>query len=423
LSDRSYRLLLLTPFAPRLDAPMGGSRVIAQLVTQLAARHEVALLCLRRSDEPWVDEKLRRRCSYVEEIVQGETAFRPARTGGSVPGWQDLQTWWGLLRGRPSWVTETATRRFSARLRKLTREWRPEVIQFEFHVMAQYLAAIADLRLPAILTQHDPGTAAARDAWRTGQARGRYRPRAEVAAWAAYEGAWLPRMNRVIVFTERDRAAVMEVAPAARSVTIPLSADLPGTPLNAVGMEPPTLLFYGNYIHSPNVRAALRLARNIFPPLAADRPDLTLELIGPNPPPELLAEASDTIRIPGFVPDVTPHLDQATAFIAPLDTGGGMRVKILEALAAGKPVIASPLAVEGLSIRHGRNVLLAETDADFIAAAHRLLADAVERERLGRAARGWAVRHLGWARVAECYGQVYEEVTSCRGNSEESSPA
>jgi glycosyltransferase involved in cell wall biosynthesis len=121
----------------------------------------------------------------------------------------------------------------------------------------------------------------------------------------------------------------------------------------------------------------------------------------------MLAAVGEGIRLRGHVPELAPFLDAASLVVAPLRLGGGMRVKVLEALAAGKAVVASPRAAEGLEIADGREIVFAETDEEFVAAVSGLLADEERRVELARAARRWAERELGADRIVAAYEALY----------------
>jgi glycosyltransferase involved in cell wall biosynthesis len=139
-----------------------------------------------------------------------------------------------------------------------------------------------------------------------------------------------------------------------------------------------------------------------------------LVLVGSNPPLELSRRADDHVEITGSVPDVTPYLDRASLVAVPLRLGGGMRVKVIEALAAGKAVVASRLAVEGLDVRDGEEIALAESDEDFSRQILRLLADRESRQRLAAAAWAWASKHPLWSEIAEAYERVYDRLLEGR---------
>ena len=394
------RLLFLLPFAPRFDATHGGGRVTAQLLAQLAIRHSVALLYLRAATEPPLDDGLRQRCELVEEIVRSDEGFSLARWSSRI---------FSLLRGRPLWAAVTAVASFDARVRAIAQAWRPDIVQLEFHVMGQYISALAGCPAPRVLTEHEPGAKAARDLWGSSEGFAKARYRIAALAWERFERSVIRQVQAVVVFTERDRRAIAPFASGQTPVIrIPLGTVIPERPLDPIGRPPVSLLFIGNFVHPPNVDAALRLIADIFPAVQSRFPGLILQIVGDQPTRPMRRLASDTIIVTGRVPDVTPYLDAAAVVVVPLRLGGGMRVKVLEALAAGKAVIASPLAIEGLDVKAGEQVMLADTDRQFSEAIVELLVDPDKRGSLATRARAWACDHLGWERSVAAYEELYD---------------
>jgi polysaccharide biosynthesis protein PslH len=112
------------------------------------------------------------------------------------------------------------------------------------------------------------------------------------------------------------------------------------------------------------------------------------------------------------VPDIRPYLDAGAVVASPIRLGGGMRVKILEAITSGKAVVASPVALEGLPLRDGREVVVAERDGEFVDAIVTLLRDPVRRVALARAARRWAEEHLDLDISVRAYEDLYEFLTT-----------
>jgi polysaccharide biosynthesis protein PslH len=195
--------------------------------------------------------------------------------------------------------------------------------------------------------------------------------------------------------------------------------DLPAEPLNPLGASPESILFYGSYSHPPNVDAARRLVKVIFPALHVRHPQLTLFLVGGEFPNDLRPSADQAvvgqrIKVTGRVKEVTPYLDSAAVIAAPLRLGGGMRVKVMEALGLGKAVVASPRAAAGLAVENGREILLAESDEDFVAAIDHLLASPEERKRLASQARQWAVANLRWEHTLNAYEGLYRRLLEAK---------
>src|SRR5215216_3820188 len=184
LPDRQprRRLLFLLPFPPRMDAAHGGGKATAQLLMHLAARHQIGVLYLRAAEEPPIDDSVAERCELVEEVK------RPSREyAGRHARFKRLYRVVELLGGTPLWVGDWAVAEYAERVRALARTWQPDIIQVEFHVMAQYLPALDACPAPRVLTEHEPGAKAARDLRRFRLAPGRLFPYLEMRAWERYE--------------------------------------------------------------------------------------------------------------------------------------------------------------------------------------------------------------------------------------------
>jgi len=398
---RRHRLLFLLPFAPRLRGVHGGARVTGQLLAALASRHDVAALYLTERDEPPVSQELVDACSVLEAVERRDPpAGLRSRLAPKL----------ALLRRIPVWASELAEPRFASRVQELAERWQPDVVQVEYPVMGQYLPALDRCPAPRVLVDHDASLRDLRQ-WR--------RPLAPLMgaldrrAWKSFERRAIDRVGAVVVFTDRDREALQQLRSRTPIVQIPLGTPLSEPPLDPVGGSPPGVLFVGNFAHHPpNVDAALWLGTGIFPPLRTSNPGVRLTIVGPSPTPELRALASDAISVTGEVPDVTPYLEDAAVVAVPIRVGGGMRVKVLEALAAGKAVVATPLAVEGLDVTAGDQLEIAESEYLFRSAVARLLEDEGARRALGNSARAWAREHLGWDASVARYEALYDSLTT-----------
>ncbi|HUF70196.1 MAG TPA: glycosyltransferase family 4 protein [Longimicrobiales bacterium] len=162
-----------------------------------------------------------------------------------------------------------------------------------------------------------------------------------------------------------------------------------------------TLVFPGFFGHAPNVNAARFLISEIFPRLVQASAASRLLLVGALPPPELRAAAQhdDRITVTGAVPDMKPWLAQATAVAVPLFQGSGTRLKIIEALAAGVPVISTAKGAEGLGVRDKVHLLIAETADEFVRAALTVWRDAGLRGRLVAGGRALVAEQFSWGAI------------------------
>ena len=392
------RVLVCTPFAPRLDARHGG-KATAQLLLRLAERNEIGLLALRTTRGARVDPAIAERCALVHEVVVPAAGSQLSRRlAWSV----------GLVRGLPPWAADCRSAEYEEALDRLLDEWRPDLVEIHLQAMAQYVDGPARRGIPCVLVDYDPPSTWADELRGAASGPRRLVRRLETSVWRRYERATRPRFDAIVVFAERDLDAVRPTAGGAIVTRVPLAVDVPERPLDPVGSEPPTIVFVGSFGHPPNVDAALWLAGTIFPRVAALVPEARLELVGHAPGQEVLALAGGAVSVHPSVPDVTPYLDRAAVVVAPIRIGGSMRMKVLESLAAGKALVASPRAAEGVESLAGEQLLIAE-DADEMAdALASLLLDPARRRSLAESARRWAEANLGWERGVATFEDLYD---------------
>lgn len=211
------------------------------------------------------------------------------------------------------------------------------------------------------------------------------------------ESAILPLYSLVLATSEADAARAREIAPRARVAVYPNA--LPNREMPAVADEE-CLVFSANFEYHPNIDATAFLISQIWPRVRAACPDLRLRLVGRGDGfIRHLIPSGAGIETSGQVEDAMAHIAKARIVVAPLRAGSGTRIKILEAWAAAKPVVATPLAAEGLEIENGGNIVLASEPAGLSDAILRLLKDANERQRLGARGRQTFQNLYTWERA------------------------
>jgi len=139
-------------------------------------------------------------------------------------------------------------------------------------------------------------------------------------------------------------------------------------------------------------------------------PGARFRIVGRNPDRRVLRRASASVEVTGSVPSVVEHLREAATVVVPLRIGGGTRLKIYEAMAAGKVVISTSIGAEGLEVRDGHDIVLADEPASFAESVITFLTDAGERRRLGMAAAATASR-FDWASIGDKFGEILEAVS------------
>jgi hypothetical protein len=197
----ALRLLFLLPFPPRLDARHGGARAAAHIIAAHATRHEVAVLYLRSRTEQEIGPALRPLCRLVEEvrIPRSSNAIARLLYRAGVAARQ--------ARGMPYWPASVGGSYVAARIRRLVREWRPDVVRLEFLPMGQFADAAADGGAPVVLAAHDSFAESASEELASTYRMKRAFAALQLARWRRYERSIVRRADAVVTFKARDRAA------------------------------------------------------------------------------------------------------------------------------------------------------------------------------------------------------------------------
>jgi glycosyltransferase involved in cell wall biosynthesis len=236
--------------------------------------------------------------------------------------------------------------------------------------------------------------------------------RGEAARVRRFEASEYRRFGRVVVVSEADRDALREVDPLLAVSVIPNGVDAEhfAPDPNAV-RDSSRIVFTGVMSYAPNVLAADFLAREVFPLVRAAKPDARLAIVGRAPGPRVRALAElGGVEVTGEVEDLRPWLVASGVYVCPMISGTGIKNKLLEAMACAAGCVATPLALQGLRARPGRELLVGATAQELADGLLRMLGDDECREGLGHAARRYVLREHDWGSVAHAYQDVYREL-------------
>ncbi|HLF25340.1 MAG TPA: glycosyltransferase family 4 protein [Anaerolineae bacterium] len=375
------RILALSTWWP--EPADNGSRIrIAQLLRALACEHEVHLVALaQESVQPEQRARLEQVCASAHAVPQRAWTLRRRDVLAS------------LWRPEPASVRAKWNPAFADRVRERVAALHPElVIAFQIDV-APYARDIADA--PRVLEELEA-------AYLLEQSIAERHPRRRLRAWftwikhRAYVSNLLRDFDACTVVSKREQAHIQNLAPRDTPViVIPNGADVAGCAGTWGDPEPDTLLYAGALSFEANRDAVAYFLSASFPRIRSQRPNARLRVTGKVDAAQRAALPSlDGVEFTGYLPDVRPAIAQAWAEVVPLRKGGGTRLKVLEALALGTPVVSTSKGIEGLDLEHDRHVLVADGGDDFAAATIRLLAQPNLRARLSTA---------GQQRVRECY--------------------
>jgi glycosyltransferase involved in cell wall biosynthesis len=376
------RILVCASESPR--APLNGSRLLAwQLCSRLARDHEVTVVALRHPDQEGPPP---------DGVRLYELPMTPL---------SGLRAW--LQRLRAVALREPVEAR---RLAAPFLSFLPELPdRFDVaHVMLGSLAGLASaLDVPAVI--------APLDAWHLNvEAEAESAPRwvervwrrAQVHAVRRFQAYAYRPFARVILVAEEDAHEVRALDPSLATVTIPIGVD--SAAFAPDGRPRSGILFTGVLDTPANDQAAVRLAERIMPLVRRSVPEATLSLVGRSPSPRV--RNLDATVVPD-VPDLREYLWAAGVYACPMTSGTGMKNKLLEAMAAGAPAVATSLACQGMRVRDGVELRIADDDEAFAAA---LIATLRAPGELGDKGRQYVIDHHDWDAVAKAYAAVYEGI-------------
>jgi glycosyltransferase involved in cell wall biosynthesis len=389
------KILFVTPYLP--GPPIfGGQRRIHGLMTELARSNDVSVIALV---DAGVDHRaaIEDTKSYCKSVVIVPDAWH------RVTGRRKRALQLGSLLSPRSW--EWVLYRRPAFQRALSRHLgseRYDIIACEFVFMANYrFGHVRERGGRLVLDEHNveydinrrTAEASRLDRKVFNALNWRKLRREEVAAWR--------RFDACTVTSARDREFLTERAPGVPTAVIPNGVDVdlfrakPDAKVDTM-----TLLFFGAMNYYPNTDAAVYFGREILPLLHRRFPDLKLRIVGPCGPGPVMDLRSDRVFVTGLVEDLRSEIERSTAVIAPLRIGGGTRLKILEGMAYGKPIISTSIGAEGLDAVHGRDMLLADTPEAFAHEVGRVLTDPELAAGLGQHARKLAEDRYSWRAAA-----------------------
>jgi glycosyltransferase involved in cell wall biosynthesis len=377
-------ILILSPFFP-YPPNQGGKIRVFNLIKYLSRRNRVTLACL--SSEK-VDDYGPLR-DYCEEIVCVE---RPVRTA------RDLASF--LLGRAPFNFVRYSSKEFRSALADLRGRKSFDVVQVEMAMLWQYADSLAGI--PVVLDEHNVeyelvrglrqgcGNALKRALYVLEEKRFRQR---EEAAWEACR----------VCFTVSDKEreiVVSRTGNARKVVTVPNGVDLEKFVFRPKTERGRRILFLGGMDWAPNLDSARFFLEEIFPLIRERMPKAEVDFVGKD-----LWKIRDLVRIDGIrlhenIPEVLPWFQQADVLAVPLRQGAGTRIKILEAMASGLPVVTTTKGCDGTEVVQGKHLLIADSAQDFAGEVLRLIEDDPLAARLAQEARSLVEKKYSWEMAA-----------------------
>jgi len=287
-----------------------------------------------------------------------------------------------------------------------------EVVIAEYPWMGQYIHHANNIK--KILVEHNVEYAFWYQVMKTTKfSRAKVHYLLEWLTLLRYEKRICRRFDICVVMSEIDRDKLLSLDPHLEVVVIPNGVDTGYFEFKPDGRPSTNLIYIGAMNNLTNIDAVLYFNREIYPRIKKEIPDVQFTIIGGNPTPQVLTLMNDaSISVTGYVDDVRPFADKGTIFVVPLRIGSGTRLKILEALAMGIPIVTTSLGIEGIQARNGEHLLIADTPQEFARCVIELLQDKQFRLRLAAEGRKLVERKYDWRVIGNQMDKLIQHLTS-----------
>jgi polysaccharide biosynthesis protein PslH len=383
-SGRKPKALFLSAEAPY--PPVGGGALrSASLLEYLARSYAVHAVVFRQTGDP--HPGLAIPPGRVERLDVIDLPYHSKQ-----PIERAIRNTWRIVRDRPPLVDRFSG--FADHVSKLLAGEKYEIAIIEHFWCAPYVAQVRPHTKSVILDLHNIESVwhsrlAASENGARAWALGRF-----ATASGALERRLLPKFDLILATSESDAALARQLAPGTNVSVYPNA--LPETP-QPRRLEQPAIVFSGNLEYSPNISAVRFFRENIWPLLEARWPELKWRIVGKNPGAiRHLVAGHPRIELTGFIEDAVTVVAECQVAVIPVLAGSGTRVKILEAWAAGTPVVSTTIGAEGLDCSDEAQLVIADEPQRFADAVTRLLASPLDRMRIGSAGRRLFEERYTW---------------------------
>jgi GT2 family glycosyltransferase/glycosyltransferase involved in cell wall biosynthesis/SAM-dependent methyltransferase len=401
------RILMVCAYMPCLGVHSGGSTMF-NLIRTLSKRYRLTVLSFyeKESEHEFVP-MLSRYCERLELVYRGQSLDAPNPFGLKPP--------------------EVVYEFYNKRMQRLVAQHLQtglfDVLQCEFLQTGHF--AYVDPNVPAVLTNHELLSLSYLNSLKNIPWTSPLRKTKAMIAWMKmlnYEEKLSRRFAAVVVLTRPEREFLSRYAPTIKVYDHATGVDCIFFSPKEEPSEKGSVVFVGNFRHSPNVGGMMWFLQNVWPAIRASYPGAGLHIVGGNPPVSIQeAHGRDGITVTGWVEDVRPYLQRASVFVAPVFEGVGLRGKVLEAWAMKKAVVGTHLSFEALNARDGENCFVADDAELFARRVCSLLENPELAIRMGEAARQLVVDAFSWDAFGEVYDKIYSEILEPREGSRLSS--
>jgi glycosyltransferase involved in cell wall biosynthesis len=405
------KILIVSPYLPHPKSGHGTGVFMYGLLEQISRRYSITLLSFCDKRELEFVEEVKRLPLELMIVPRGRGARQDLLWNIYLVTIRLFQLFISFIFWQPYYVSKYRHPAMAKTIRQLTTERAFDIIQFEMSQMAQYVKYVGNGK--TILHEHDVSF---RPAYRQFKAATSMLKRlvsyVEWCRWSRYERTMAKQFDHILCVTRQDTMLMQWMSGKNDVSYFPRGVDIPTTIPSYSSREPQSMVFIGTFSHYPNADAALWLVREIFPLVLQKFPESKLYIIGSHPPVELksLASRMPQVSVLGFVDDVASYMYRCRVFVAPLRLGGGVKIKVLHAMAHGVPVVTTKVGMEGIEGTQSETALIGDTAQRLANSIIALLSDSQKAELLAKNAFASLYEWYSWESVVARLDTIYNEV-------------
>ena len=393
------KILFLSPTVP-FPLTDGGRIRVFNLLKQIAEKSDVTLLALET--QPTDAEGVAQLQQFGIQVHLVPNA--PTLPRVSFPTLVNA-----FLKRQPITVARYDLPAYRQKFRELVAAENFDLVHYEMFHTAQFQT---EVDLPSVLSQQNVDSAI----WRrlcgeTANPFYKFAYWTQQLAFQRYERVLSPKFDAVTCTSAIDAAVFQRHCAADTIEIIPNGVDVTHYQPDFTSEATAHLIYIGSMDWYPNEDAVAFFADEVLPGIQDKVPDVQFSIVGGNPSTRVqrLAEREGVV-VTGRVPEIKPYFAEATVFVVPLRIGSGTRLKILEALAMGKAVVSTSVGAEGLDLKDGEEIFIADEPTTFADAVTRLLTDASLRRRIGENGRARVEQDYDWRSIGEKLHQLYTKI-------------
>ena len=394
-------ILVVSPYLHHPLSGHGGGVYLHEMLIRLSALHTVTLISFADRRETAMAKDLASLHLTVHLVPRRKGPSPSAADVVLLSSARAYQMARSIVRWEPYVVSKFRSRRMSRMIQRVTAADRFDIVQIEYTQMGPYAGDVRSGKtvIHEIDVVYRTMLRYIREA-RSPLSRGKFF--LEMCRWWRFESAVIRKIDGVSTLTEPDQLMLQHITGLRSIAVLPPGVETSPAPGPLPEREPGTLLFVGNLTQIANEDAAMWLCTKIFPLVAAAHPGATLSIIGRGASPALRAAAADArITMLNFVEDLRPHLQRCAVFVAPLRLGGGIKIKMLDALTYGCPVVTTPVGAEGITGLDPSSVRISRTAEGLARHCIALLRDPAAAAEMGRRGRTAVGSNFSWDLVMQ----------------------